>query len=76
MDGSLIEYIFELSKEACLSDLHNRTVLKLYLDDIESIENDKFTVDAWTKAYEYFTGHHICAASIKEIKQALREWVE
>lgn len=76
MNGSLIEYIFECSKEACLSDLRSKTVLGLYMDNIECIEDDKFTIVAWIKAYEYFTGTNIHATTVKEVKQALKEWVQ
>ena len=76
MDGSLIDYIFGCSKEACLSDLRSKIVLKLYIHDIECIEDEKFTVVAWIKAYEYFTGTSIHVTTVKEVKQALREWVQ
>lgn len=75
MKKHLLEFIFDHTKEVCISDLKNPKILKSYIPDIIQIEDKGYTIEDWKYVYTYLTGKKI-DGSIDDIKKSLEKWVK
>ena len=74
MEYKLMEYIYNNSRNECLSELRKPDVLRYSMNMILNISEDEFTLDDWKYTYQYITGKIIEVNTIKDVKQALKEW--
>lgn len=74
MKDALLDYIFENSDVAYISDLRQKTVLREYADMILGIEDQQFSAEEWNYVYQYLTGEDIVFSTVAEVKKALQTW--
>lgn len=74
MREELLEYIFEHSKEDCLSDLRNPAVFRMHMVFITKIDDQKYSIDEWNQLISYICGHIGRADNVKEAKEMLNRW--
>lgn len=70
----LLDYIFYMVSEDCLSDLRRPYVLRKYGGFIQSIDEEQFSIDNWNQALRYLCGIETKAESVKQAKQILDKW--
>lgn len=74
MKDALLDYIFENSDVAYISDLRQKTVFREYADMILGIEDKQFSAEEWNYVYQYLTGEDIVFSTVAEVKKALQTW--
>lgn len=74
MKDALLDYIFENSDVAYISDLRQKTVFREYADMILGIEDQQFSAEEWNYVYQYLTGEDIVFSTVDEVKKALKTW--
>lgn len=74
MKDALLDYIFENSDVAYISDLRQKTVFREYADMILGIEDQQFSAEEWNYVYQYLTGEDIVFSTVAEVKKALKTW--
>lgn len=74
MKDALLDYIFENSDVAYISDLRQKTVFREYADMILGIEDQQFSAEEWNYVYRYLTGEDIVFSTVAEVKKALKTW--
>lgn len=74
MREELLEYIFSMVSEDCLSDLRMPYVLRKYRAFIQSIDEERFSIDNWNQAVRYLCGIETKVESVKQAKELLDQW--
>ena len=76
MKDALLDYIFENSDIAYISDLRQKLIFQEYADIIFRIDDHQFSVQEWNYVYRYLTGANAVFSAVAEVKEALRSWMQ
>ena len=74
MKDALLDYIFENSDIAYISDLRQKLIFQEYADIIFRIDDHQFSVQEWNYVYQYLTGEDIEFSAVSDVKKALQKW--
>ncbi len=76
MKSELLDYVFESSKETCLSELKIAKHFVFVLDIIDQIPDEKYSLESWKYLIFYIMDKTIEINNVSEAKSYIRKWVQ
>lgn len=76
MKSKLVDFIYEASKESCLSELKVPSKLQAIENIIMQVPEQQYDLESWEYLIFYITDKKIKLQSVTDAKDYIKEWIK